>query len=86
MKYSIVIERGPRSYSAYAPDLPGCIAAAESREEVRKLIGEAVEIYLEEMRKDGLPLPVPQHSGIAESRSAYGDEGGEVETVEVVVP
>ena len=85
MKYTIVIERGPRSYGAYAPDLPGCIAAAESKEEVRKLIAEAVEIYLEEMKKDGLTLPVPQHTGIAESRSAYGDEG-EVETVEVVVP
>ena len=85
MKYAVVIEKGPRSYSAYAPDLPGCIAAADTREEVLPLITEAVEIYLEEMRKDGLPLPVPRHSGVAESRSAYGDEG-EVETVEVVVP
>ena len=85
MKYAIIIERGPRSYSAYAPNLPGCIAAAETREEVRDLIAEAVEIYLEEMKEDGLPLPVPQYTGIAESRSAYGDEG-KVETVEVVVP
>ena len=84
MKYAVVIEKGPRSYSAYAPDLPGCIAAADTREEVRKLIAEAVEIYLDEMRKDGLPLPVPQPTGVAESRSAYGDED-EVETVEVVV-
>ena len=84
MKYDVVIERGPRNYSAYAPDLPGCIAAAKTKEEVRELIAEAVGLYVEEMRKDGLPLPVPQHSGVAESRSAYSDEG-EVETVEVVV-
>ncbi len=85
MKFAVVIEKGPRNYSAYAPDLPGCIAAAESKEEVSKLIAEAVEIYVEEMRKDGLPLPVPQHSGVAESRSVYGEED-EIETVEVVVP
>ena len=85
MKYTFIIEKGPSSYGAYAPDLPGCIAAAESKEEVSKLIAEAVEIYVEEMRKDGLPLPIPQSSGVAESRSAYGDED-EIETVEVVVP
>ena len=85
MKYTVIIEKGPSSYGAYAPDLPGCIAAAETKEEVSKLIAEAVEIYVEEMRKDGLPLPVPQHSGVAESRSAYGEED-EIEIVEVVVP
>ena len=42
-------------------------------------------LYVEEMRKDGLPLPDPQHSGVAESRSDYGEEG-EVEAMEVVVP
>ena len=85
MKYTVIIEKGSSSYSAYAPDLPGCIAAADTREEVLPLITEAVEIYLEEMRKDGLPLPVPKPTGVAESRTAYGAEG-EVETVEVVVP
>ena len=65
--------------------MPGCIAAAESKEEVCRLIAEAVELYVEEMRKDGLPLPDPQHSGVAESRSDYGEEG-EVEAMEVVVP
>lgn len=85
MKYTVIIEKGPTSYGAYAPDLQGCIAAAETTEEVKELIAEAVEIYLEEMKKDGLPLPARQHTGIAESRSAYDDEG-EVETVEVAVP
>ena len=85
MQYTVIIEKGTTSYSAYAPDLPGCIAAAESKEEVCQLIAEAVELYVEEMRKDGLPLPDPQHSGVAESRSDYGEEG-EVEAMEVVVP
>ena len=85
MKYAVIIEKGPRNYSAYAPDLPGCIAAAESKEEVCKLIAEAVGLYVEEMRKDGLPLPDPRYYGVAEFRSDYGEEG-EVEAMEVVVP
>ena len=63
MKYTVIIEKGPSSYGAYAPDLPGCIAAAESKEEVRKLIAEAVEIYLEEMKKDGLTPAGPTAYG-----------------------
>ena len=85
MQYTVIVEKGPTSYSAYAPDLPGCVAAAESKEEVCQLIAEAVGLYVEEMRKDGLPLPDPQHSGVAESRSDYGVEG-EVEAIEVIVP
>ena len=85
MKYAVIIEKGPRNYSAYAPDLPGCIAAAESKEEVCQLIAEAVGLYVEEMRKDGLPLPDPRHSGVAESSSDYSVEG-EVEAMEVIVP
>lgn len=85
MKYTMVIEKGPTSYGAYARDLPGCIAAAESRDEVRKLISVAVELYVEVMKKDGLPMPEPQHSGVAELRAEYG-WNVEMETVEVVVP
>ncbi len=85
MKYTVIIEKGPTSYGAHVPDLPICVAAAESQEEVRKLIAEAVELYVEEMKKDGLPLPDPQYSGIAEPRAEYGHED-EVETMEVVVP
>ena len=62
MRYAIVIERGPTSYGAYVPDLPGCAAAAESREEVLELIREAIEFHLEEMRADGLPVPEPASS------------------------
>ena len=59
MRYAIVIERGPTSYGAYVPDLPGCVAAAETRDEVVKLIREAIEFHLDEMRSDNLEIPEP---------------------------
>ncbi|HXP59692.1 MAG TPA: type II toxin-antitoxin system HicB family antitoxin [Dongiaceae bacterium] len=57
MRYAIVIEKGPTSYGAYVPDLPGCVAAAKTREEVLRLIPEAIRFHLEEMRKEGLAAP-----------------------------
>jgi predicted RNase H-like HicB family nuclease len=65
--YAIVIERGPTSYGAYVPDLPGCAAVAETEAKVRKLIREGVHIHLEAMRLDGEPIPEPT------SRIAYVD-------------
>lgn len=62
MRYAIVIERGPTSYGAYVPDLPGCVAAAETQQEVIQLIREAIEFHLEEMQHEGLPLPEPLSS------------------------
>ncbi|NKB24042.1 MAG: type II toxin-antitoxin system HicB family antitoxin [Kiritimatiellae bacterium] len=59
MKYAIVIEKGDTSYGAYVPDLPGCVAAAETRDEVVKLIGEAIQFHLEGFKEDGSPLPPP---------------------------
>jgi predicted RNase H-like HicB family nuclease len=59
MRYAIVVERGPTSYGAYVPDLPGCIAAAETRTEVLRLIREAIEFHLDEMRGEGLTIPKP---------------------------
>ncbi len=59
MKYAIVVEKGDTSYGAYVPDLPGCVAAAETRAEVMKLIKEAIELHLEGMRADGEPIPQP---------------------------
>ena len=56
-KYLIVIEKSNTGYGAYAPDLPGCVAAAATREETRKLMEEAIEFHLEGMREDGLPIP-----------------------------
>jgi predicted RNase H-like HicB family nuclease len=57
MRYAIVVEKGPASYGAYVPDLPGCVAAAETREELLQLIREAIQFHLEEMRQEGLPTP-----------------------------
>jgi len=62
MRYAIVVERCPTSFGAYVPDLPGCVAAAETREEVLRLIREAIEFHLEEMKNDGLPVPDPSSS------------------------
>ena len=59
MRYAIVIEKGPTSYGAYVPDLPGCVAVGKTSDEVRKLIVEAVPMHLEGLREDGLPIPEP---------------------------
>jgi len=59
MRYAIVIERVGDSYSAYVPDLPGCVATGESIETVEQEIGEAIAFHLDGLREDGLPLPPP---------------------------
>lgn len=60
MRYAIVIEKGPTSYGAYVPDLPGCVAAAKTRDEVTKLIAEAISVHLAGLREDRLPIPTPE--------------------------
>ena len=60
MRYTIVIERGTTSFGAYVPDLPGCIAAADTREEVVSLIREAIGFHIEELREQGLAVPEPR--------------------------
>jgi predicted RNase H-like HicB family nuclease len=59
MQYLVVIERGPTSYGAYVPDLPGCVAVGESREEVETLIHAAIEFHIEGLRADGQLVPEP---------------------------
>ncbi|QKK01314.1 MAG: type II toxin-antitoxin system HicB family antitoxin [Pseudomonadota bacterium] len=59
MKYAIVIEKAKDNYSAYVPDLPGCIATGETVEEVEQQIREAIEFHLDGMREDGEPIPPP---------------------------
>jgi len=59
MKYMVVIEKGPTSYGAYVPDLPGCVAAAETLEEVERLIREAMVIHIRGLREDGEQIPEP---------------------------
>ena len=56
MRYAIVIEKAESNYSAYVPDLPGCVATGASLEEVEAQIREAIEFHLEGMREDGVPF------------------------------
>ena len=60
LRYAVVIEKGPKSYGAYVPDLPGCVAVAKSAAEVKKLIAEAIALHLSGLREDGLPIPEPE--------------------------
>lgn len=59
MKYLVVYEKTKTGYSAYSPDVPGCIAAGFSREETERLIKEALEFHIEGMIQEGLQIPVP---------------------------
>lgn len=62
MDYVVIIEKGERSYGAYVPDLPGCVAVGETREEAMQLIREAIELHLEALREGGRSLPSPSSS------------------------
>ncbi len=64
MKYIVIIEEGPTSYGAYIPDLPGCIAAGDTREEAVRLIEEAVVCHLELMAENGEHIPEPRTTAI----------------------
>ena len=59
MRYATIIEKGPSSYGAYVPDLPGCVAVGKTAAKVKKLIAEAVPLHLEGLRVDGLPISDP---------------------------
>ena len=59
-RFSVVIEKAGGNYSAYSPDLPGCIAVGDTLEEVQKNMEEAICIHIEGMIEDHEPIPVPQ--------------------------
>ncbi|MBI2527873.1 MAG: type II toxin-antitoxin system HicB family antitoxin [Candidatus Rokubacteria bacterium] len=63
MRYMVVVEQGETSWGAHVPDLPGCVAVGETREEVLRLIREAVEFHIDGLRQDGLPVPAPCSQG-----------------------
>ena len=64
MRYAIVIEKAAANYSAYVPDLPGCIATGPTVNVVEKEIRDAIRFHIEGLKADGLPIPEP--SAIAE--------------------
>lgn len=59
MKYAMIIEKGESNFSAYLPDLPGCIATGKSLEEIKQRMSEAIEMHIEGMVEDGLTVPEP---------------------------
>lgn len=59
MEYLVVVEKGKTGYGAYVPDLPGCVAVAETRREVLKLIREAIALHIDALRQAGDPVPSP---------------------------
>lgn len=62
MKYAVVIEQADSNFSAYVPDLQGCVATGSTIEEVERKIREAIEFHLEGLREDGLTIPKPSSS------------------------
>jgi predicted RNase H-like HicB family nuclease len=62
MRYAVIVEEGETSFGAYVPDLPGCVAVAETRDEVLRLIEEAIEFHIDGLRQDSQPIPEPSWS------------------------
>lgn len=63
MRYLVVVEEGLSSFGAHVPDLPGCIAVGESRDEVLELIREAIELHLDDLKASGEAVPHPSSTG-----------------------
>ena len=59
MRFAIVIEKAAGNYSAYVPDLPGCVATGDTIEAVEREIRDAIRFHIEGLREDGLPVPPP---------------------------
>ena len=59
MEYLVVVERGKTSYGAYVPDLPGCVAAGNSKRQVLKLITDGIRLHIQALRKAGESVPMP---------------------------
>jgi len=59
VRYAVVIEKAEGNYSAYVPDLPGCVATGGTREEAERRIHDAIQFHLEGLREDGAEIPVP---------------------------
>lgn len=77
-RYLVIVEKGESSWGAHVPDLPGCIAVAESRQEVVALIKDAIDFHLEGLREHGEPIPSP----VSESECIETDAGLSVKSSE----
>ena len=63
MRYMVVVERGDTSWGAHVPDLPGCVAVGETRDEVLHLVREEIDLHIEALRRDNLHVPPPRSEG-----------------------
>ena len=63
MRYLVILEKGESSWGAHVPDLAGCVAVGDTREEVVELVKEAIEFHIEGLRKNGDPIPTPSSEG-----------------------
>ena len=71
IKFTVIYEKGPSSWGAYVPDLPGVISVGDSRDEVERLIQEAIQFHLEGMREEGISIPQPSSfAGVVEVNPA----------------
>lgn len=59
MQFTVLVEKGPTSFGAWLPDLPGCVAVGKTREEALELIAEAIALHMAALREDGDEIPVP---------------------------
>lgn len=59
MRYAVIIEQAEHNFSAYVPDLPGCVTTGKTVAEIEQNIREAIELHIEGLREDGLPIPEP---------------------------
>ncbi len=62
MRYAVIVEEGESSFGAYVPDIPGCVAVGDTKEEVMQLIQEAIEFHIEGLCADGQAVPKPSSS------------------------
>lgn len=71
MTFTVIYEKGPASWGAYVPDLPGVIAVGDSRDEVERMIQEAIEFHIEGLRSEGISIPAPSSfAGVIEVGSS----------------
>lgn len=80
LTYAVVFEQTPNNYCAYVPDLPGCISTHQTWDGIQAMIKEAIEIHIEEMQRDGDPIPPPRMSveqALEYHRSQPNDYGGD---------
>ncbi len=57
MRYAVIIEKGKHNFSAYVPDIPGCVATGKTRKAVERQLREAIELHLDGLREDGIAVP-----------------------------